>query len=583
MTHSDLAEIRVLQDPSNITTGVPSSCPLNWSDRHIPFHVQREAAVARSELPNLGSQQIDVQSNPPTPPHLLVGDHDDTFERRWPDLTCDRPPRHEESNIVLIYEHSRHGPTPPGTGCDDPFQDSHSLVKLSRHAAAASNSVTYGTTDRRILECKVTTTCHDPQISSYVASQVTPPAQTDAVALRKDLPDDAIDVLQLPSPVLALSIPSSQRSSVCEHAVHETSKNIPSESEKAPVDTEVTRAQQKYRDSLAGLEEVLDLEKLDSEVTRHVEQNPFVGAPGTPAPSSRSRNRSPSESVDVHVHPSPSDGNFDAIEIPTRTRRTAEHISESKENRRDSLVGDTKYEIVHQHGPPSPERSVRLPLRPKAPMKQCSFESTLFKPILDRVAAKHLGVFRPGSDPSLRQKYFPHSTVSTSSPVRYPRQPSLDLDTESDDTESCEDLALFERAVEKPSPLHIRKQSNNTPVHAVSSPQTPASASTLQAPGSSPIRTPSMGDRRQFDVQRAERDARYNAILSGNSPSTVVKNSTDIQLAEFGNAGPGSKGSTPTRSSGGIRGQRRMSPTYLQRMIGQDPKWSSPFMALSRD
>jgi len=591
MTHSDLAEIRVLQDPSNITTGVPSSCPLNWSDRHVPFHVQREAAVARSELPNLGPQQIHYQSNPPTPPHLLIGGHDDTFERRWPAPPYDSPPRREESNIALIYEHSRHGPTPPGTGCDDPFQDICSLTKVSRHAAAATNSMAHSTTERRILECTVTTTRHDAQASPSMVMAVTPPTQTDVVALRKNLPDDAIDVLQLPSPVLALRISSSQRSSVLERTVHDTSKNIPSKSEPAPVDTEVTRARQKYRDSLAGLEEVLDLEKLDSEVTRHVEQNPFVGAPGTPAPSRRSRNRSPSESVDVHVHPSPSDENFDAIEIPTRIRRTAEHISESKENRRDSLVEDTKYEIVHQHGPPSPERSVRLPLRPKAPMKQSSFESTLFRPILDRVAAKHLGVFRPGSDPSLRQKYFPHSTASTSSPVRYPREPSLDLDeTESDDTGSYDDLALFERAVEKPSPLHIRKQSNNTPVHAVSLPQTPASTSTLQAPGSSPIRTPSMGDRRQFDLQRAERDARYNAILSGESPNTALKNSSDILLAEFGNAGPGSKGSTPTRSSGGIRGQRRMSPTYLQRLIGQDPGHTPspkfgfpPLMALSRD
>lgn len=99
-----------------------------------------------------------------------------------------------------------------------------------------------------------------------------------------------------------------------------------------------------------------------------------------------------------------------------------------------------------------------------------------------------------------------------------------------------------------------------------------------------------MGDRQLFDLQRAEREARYNAILSGKSPSTVLRKTSDIKLAEFGNAGPGSKGSTPTRSSGGRGGQRRMSPTYMQRMLGQDPSHTpspkfgvSAFMSLPRN
>ena len=278
--------------------------------------------------------------------------------------------------------------------------------------------------------------------------------------------------------------------------------------------------------------------------------------------------------------------------MPSKTTETADYIREDKENHRDGLVWfEENYGTVHQHGLPSPERCVRLPLRPKSLTTHTSFESTLFKPILDRVAAKQLGVFRPGSDPSLRQKYFPHAAASMSSPVRYSSQPSLDLDdTESDDTESCDDIGLFERAIERPAPLHIRKQSNSTPVHAAPSPQTPASTSTLQVSGSSPIRTPSMGDRQLFDLQRAEREARYNAILSGKSPSTVLRKTSDIQLAEFGNAGPGSKGSTPTRSSGGRGGQRRMSPTYMQRMLGKDPSHTpspkfgvSAFMSLPRN
>jgi hypothetical protein len=574
ITHSDLAEIRVLQDPTNITTGVPTTCPLDWTDRHVPFRAQPEAVTARSELPNIGRQHVSVQLQPSIPPQVSTGVHNDIFGHPSPDLTCDSPPRSRKSNIALIYEHCPPGSALRETDRDDPFQVPCSVTRVLHPSIDASNRVD-GTAKHQSLECTETTACSAPQTSHSMARAVMPPTHSDTFATCKDLLDDAIDDLQLPSPVVALRIPSPQHTSVPEQPDHETSKDSPSEIEILPVDTEVTRAQKKYRDSLAALEG-LELEELESEVTRHVEENPFVGAPGTPAPAFSS-----SDSVVSIVHPSPPGENFDAIEIP---ERTAEHFQESKENRRDSLVDDGKYEIVYQHGPPSPERCVRLPLRPKSILtKHNSFESALFKPILDRVAAKHLGVFRPGSDSSLRQKYFPHSAASPCNPARYPRQPSLDLDDiESVDTESCDDVGLFERAIERPSPLRIHKQSHNTPVHAVSSPQTPASTSTLQAPGSSPTRTPSMGDRRLFDLQRAERDARYNAIHAGVSPNTVLKDTPDILLAEFGNAGPGSKGSTPTRSSGGRGGQRRMSPTYLQRLMGQDPNHTpSPKFGIS--
>lgn len=568
LTNSDLAEIKVLQDPSNITTGVPHSCPLNWPDIDTPLRLQPEAASASTELPDpdTGRQQIPVKLHHLVPSPVPVREHDDTVGRCTSDLPRDSAHRSGESHVALVHDHPGHGSTPHNVDCEDPFQDFFPSPKVLRNSAAARNRVD-SITEEQSPKCIESTTCRVSKISSPVVSAMKPQTQTDAACRRDELPDDAIDVLQLPSPVVALRISSSQHTGIPEQTDHVPPKDHSSDSYKPPVDTEVSRAQKKYRDSLAGLEESLELENLGSEVTRHVEQNPFVGAPGTPEPS-----YCRSESIVPTVHSSPMEESFDAIRIPTRTTRTTKYIQEFKENRKDSLFlsEDTKHEIVHQHGPPSPERSVRLPIRPK-PAKQTSFESTLFKPILDRVAAKHLGVFRPGSDPSLRQKYFPHSAVSTSSPTRYPRQPSLDLDeTESDDSELCEDLRLFERTVEKPSPLCIRKQSNNLPGHTAPSPQTPTSASTLQVTGSSPIRTPSMGDKRLFDLQRAERDARYNAILSGEAPCTMLQNSSDIQLAAFDNAGPGSKGSTPSRSSGG-RGQRRMSPTYLQRLLGQEP------------
>ena len=583
ITHSDLAEIRVLQDPTNITAGLPQSCPLDWPDRDTPLRVRPEALVASSELQDVGTQRTPVMSYHLGPPPVSVGGHDDTSGCRGSDLTYDSPPRPGLSHDTPGHEHTCRGVALCELSCDDPFQDPPSMVKVPDDPADMINKMD-DTTVQQSLGCTQGTSGRVLESLSPVASAVRSQTQTVAISNCEDLSDDAIDVLQLPSPVVPLRIPSSQRSSVLEQTDHVEFKKIPSGTNKTPVDTEVSRAQQKYRDSLAGLEEGLELEKLDSAITRHVEQNPFVGAPGTPAPASTR-----SDSLVPTVHPSPSDEKFDVIQIPTRMLRTSEHLRETKENQRDGLLEDTKHDIIHHRGPPSPERCVRLPLRPKPSLtKHTSFESTLFKPILDRVAAKQLGVFRPGSDPSLRQKYFPHSVASTSSPIRYTSQPSLDLDsTESDDTGSCNDLGLFERTVEQPSPLHIRKQSNGTPVHALASPQTPASTSTLQAPGSSPIRTPSMGDRKLFDLQRAERDARYNAILSGGSPSTATKDNLDIQLAEFGNAGPGSKGSTPARSSGGRGGQRGVSPNYLQRLMGQDPSHTpSPkfvFMAWSRD
>lgn len=394
MTHSDLAEIKVLQDPSNITTGLPQSCPLNWRDKHTPIRLEPRAAVASSELPAIGTCRTPVtfHSVAPLPSHMFVGGHDDHLEHRSSDLMQHGPPTPEESHVALLYEHPRCGSAPREVDCDDPFQDSCSLTKVSYRATAASNMMD-GTTEHQRLECA----CPVSKVPSHEASTVTLETQNDPVSNRKDLPDDVIDVLLLPSPVVALRKPSSERSDASEQAGPTNASDTPSDSNKASVDTEVSRAQRKYRDSLAGLEEGLDLEKLDPEVTRHVEQNPFVGAPGTPAPLCRSLSIVPA------VHPSPSDENFDAIQIPSKTTDTADCIREDKENCRDGLAWfeETKHGIVHQHGPPSPERRVMLPLRPKTLTQHTSFESTLFKPILDRVAAKNLGVFRPGSDPSL--------------------------------------------------------------------------------------------------------------------------------------------------------------------------------------
>ena len=229
--------------------------------------------------------------------------------------------------------------------------------------------------------------------------------------------------------------------------------------------------------------------------------------------------------------------------------------------RQDSLFNDTYQSIVYEKGPPSPERSVKLPLRPKATMtKHTSCDSTVFMPILDRVAANNLHMLRPGCDPVLRQKYFPHAAVAENDSVNRQREPSLDSDEAAPgNTESSVAVGVFERAVEQPSPLHIRKQSNTRTIDTDLSTEEPVSPSTASAPDSSPARTPSMGDRQQFDRQRAERNARYSAIFSGEHCAMMDLDAA-LQLAEFGNAGPVFKGSTPKRDGDGKKSDSRESP-----------------------
>lgn len=224
-------------------------------------------------------------------------------------------------------------------------------------------------------------------------------------------------------------------------------------------------------------------------------------------------------------------------------------VQKFQASRKDSLFDEIE-RTIPQHGPPSPTRSVRLPLRPKAPLtKHSSYDSIVLRPILDRFTAKKLGNLRPGSDPTLRQRFFPHVVVDTSTIAEYPRQTSLDSDGSKSSGESNNDSGIFERAVEPVSPLHIRKQAGIAPTKNAPSPCTPRETADPHTPDSSPLRTPSMGDRRVFDMQRAERNARYNAIHSG-SYGAVINDNFDFQLADFNNAGPGSRGSTPGRNSG---------------------------------
>lgn len=589
MTSADIAEIKVLQDPTNITAGIPPSCPLDWQDRAVPVQRRRRAFVADSESPSTDGKHRHC----PGIVEVSTGKNDNTYRHRVSAMASVGPPPFAKLHSRL--EH--HDPCLSDSAArlaqyDDPFGDPPPTPKGLQPPIAMIDEAADGTRKPIPEYTEARKSFMDRVVGSVpsVADRVNTNTPNNPVALCHGDDDDPIDEFELPSPLFTTETLSSQSvSHATEHSDHTKLMVTPVDAHKASTDAKVIRARHKYRDSLAGLEECTAIEELEHKITQHVEQNPFVGGPGLP---SRAMKRSDSLVPDLSGSP---EDDFAMPEIPGNIPATPEPAKsapvQKSGDRKDSLFEDTNHVEVHEHGPPSPERCVRLPLRPKPTLtKHTSFESTIFKPILDRVAAKNLGVFRPGSDPLLRQKYFSRGIVGTNSPVENPIQAPLDLDdTHSTETELGDTVGIFERTVEQPSPLHIRKQSSTTPTHTVPAPQTLVSISTPEAPGSSPIRTPSMGDRQQFDLQRAERNARYNSIHS-DTRDTMLDHGSDLQLAEFGNAGPGSKGLTPKRSSGGGKDDGCQTPTFLKCGLSKvpgprviEPGVLETFLALSKD
>jgi hypothetical protein len=561
MTSADLAEIKVLQDPTNITTGMPPSCPLDWQDRSGPVQLRRGTFVAGGELPSMEAKQLSVEPR-------LSGDstpeNDITFGNQISALTPLGPPRFAELHSPLEHyqPHLHHLSNSAAhlAESEDPFQEPH-FTRMVSELPVAMIDEEPNEVRQQSSECIETIESPTAPVSSAaIATDFHLPSS--AATIRQKGADNSADGFQNVSPLSAIG-------------------------RKESTNAEVLIAQQRYRDSLAGLEETLVIEELEPGIVQHIEQNPFVGGPGIPGPALKR-----SDSLVPTPHSEPLENRFEFPEIPEKATSTSEvlpssHNPNCREQRKDSVFSEKELEHVHEHGPPSPERSVRLPLRPKPSMvKHTSFESTIFKPILDRVAAKNLGVFRPGPDPSLRQKYFPRVIVGANSPVECPRQSSLDSDDANMiETRSCDVVGIFERTVEQPSPLHIRKQSNTTPVHTVLSSQTPVGSTTPGSPGSSPTRIPSMGDRQQFDLQRAERHARYSAIYSDECNDSL-DNGSNLQLAQFGNAGPGSLCSMPKHGNGGEGSGKCDTPSSMDRAMGKaalvNPDWRD-FMALSKD
>lgn len=582
-TESDLAEIKPLQDPENITTGVPLDCPLDW---HSPGHLRRSMAMTGRPLPTMEENVRPDKQHHREPIPAATNEHDDVF---GPDLPAATPSK--QFSLTKLHESIKQNFKSSLTAED--YRDVvHVMDRLRLPASETASKSTdchrqpghyspvtmlndiQNCSKRRSSECTDSMTLSAAGVSHAMPSATDTAganAPNEIVPVSPDT-NKSLDEFSLPSPQPQMT---ERQAELIVPAVLNLVDKLTDE-RRARIDADkisaqekcrnslaelnVISAQEKYRDSLAELEGCLAFEELDPDIVQHVEQNPFVGGPGTPGNALHR-----SDSVKTISCSGKSDRDFAMPQIQDKTTEMvanqelnpAHGSTESQiptKARQDSLFNDPDQNIVFANGPPSPERSVKLPLRPKATTtEQTSFESTIFKPILDRVVANNLNIFRPGSDPVLRQKYFPHASVAENASVDRQREMSLDSDDAvPDNTHSSAAVGVFERAIEQPSPLHIRKQSNTQLTDTDPLIKRSVSPSEASAPDSSPTRTPSMGDRQQFDRQRAERNARYSAIYSGEH-GIMADLDAALQLAEFGNAGPVFRGSTPKRDGDGER------------------------------
>lgn len=203
------------------------------------------------------------------------------------------------------------------------------------------------------------------------------------------------------------------------------------------------------------------------------------------------------------------------------------------------------------HGPPSPTRKVHLPIR-SAPIKQ---------PVIHE---PEVGVVRQLKDKAssltVQQKYFPSTSggVASATPQSADRREDS-LDTTSSTVSSSSfhhsilspmSSSVCDEAVQELPPLSRCKSNTHSP--------TPAGPQATDE-NSSPLRTPSMGDKVAFDLQCSERNARYNSIYSGQF-NKIVHYDTEIQLPDYDNAGGDSQRTTPrstdnegSEEDGGVR------------------------------
>jgi hypothetical protein len=536
ITDAVLTEIKVLQDPKNITTGRPSCEPVNW-----PLENMRPCPPRKPIVSGTLSADIESKHSLTEPGNFIVGPTcvtEDPFRNNFSPITVPGLSLQSEPNAMKHRSSNRTMPNDIGDNLPSYAETTPALEVRNPDSIEDFAGVSM----RAMSD--VSTTPAKPLVS-HAGKPVAP----------EEPHSSPMELLELPPPLFGLEARPSKE---CGNSIHCASRDT------APglnPNEEVARTQRPpIAPSVSALSSLIagtaQKSREDTSIEKPVTAGLSLSHKGSCSVVARKSSDSSYENDDTPMKAkawSPlsaiDHASIRAIQDPLIIRGSDYLRKDSLFD--DSNVDDPNEDVVPQHGPPSPTRKVRLPLRPKNEfISRASYKSMVFKPNLDRAAAKQLGVFRAGSDPSLRQRYFPHLPVSPSSRANHARQSSLDSDDDGSFTtpNSSEGSRIFERAVETPSPLQIRKQSGFTIPH-FPSPGTPNEDSdpAHALSGSSPARPPSMGDRQLFDLQRAERNARYNAIHAGGQDAEGDDDS-DLQLANFDNAGPGSRASSPKRN-----------------------------------
>ena len=548
ITHTALAEIRVLQDPRNITTGCPSSGPVTWRLENKspppresvvpgPLSANVESKYASTEPesfmlgPTLGTEDHFSQKlSPITLPGLSLQSETDTPKRR-------SPQRYLSSGLGRM----KYASTQTDVGASPlhaKLQDSHDEAPFALGLRNPDSIEDFAGVSMQAMSDVNTTPAKS--LMSHIE-------EPNALGSERSSP---VELLELPPPLFCLEVRSSERSNDNTDCASRDKSNV--DDDTASGMEHMKDVACTHRPSVAPLASELTSLIADAAQKSGEDTSINLAAPkGVREDGCNARTeRSPKSSHEEGDTPWSLEPAIDFTSL--RAVEDSPKTDERAYPRKDSLFDGSTAGDIPQHGLPSPTRKVKLPLRLKNEVtKHTSFESLVFKPNLDRVAAKELGVFQPSSDPSLRERYFPHLPVSPSSLVRHACQSSLDSGDGGIPTtqNSSEHSGIFERAVETPSPLQIRKQPGFIVTHFTSSPGTPREGPVpaLAPSSSSPTRTPTMGDRQLFDLQRAERNVRYNAIHSGGDGHARTEGDSDLRLADSDNAGPGSRGSSPKR------------------------------------
>ena len=199
------------------------------------------------------------------------------------------------------------------------------------------------------------------------------------------------------------------------------------------------------------------------------------------------------------------------------------------------------------YGLMSPTRKVKLPIR-SAPVKQ----PVIHEPEVG-LARQSSGI---ASSLTVQQRFFPSTLAdATSATPQASERRERSLDT----TSSTVSSSSFHDSVR--SPMSSSVYSELPPLSRCKSiPHSPTPGRAKAADeNSSPLRTPSMGDKVAFELQRSERNARYNAICSGQF-NKIVHYDLEIQLPNYDIAGSSSQRTTPrstdnegSEADGGVR------------------------------